>query len=87
MAYFSNGSEGMSFDVECLECFYGKDACPIAGVQMGYNYEACNNKVATNILNELIKNDGTCSMKKLIEQKEPHKKYDGEHKNLFEDGV
>jgi hypothetical protein len=26
-----------------------------------YNYDAVNNEVATNILNELIKQDGTCT--------------------------
>ena len=69
MAYFSNGSEGMCFDDECSDCKYGQDACPIAFVQGFYNYDACNNDVATKILDHLVKNDGKCSMKKLIIEK------------------
>ena len=64
MAYFSNGSEGAVFDQECAECKYGQEACPIALVQMTYNYDACNNDVATKILDDLVKKDGTCEMKK-----------------------
>lgn len=62
MAYFSNSSEGEVFDLQCSQCKYGNDACPIAAVQMAYNYEAVNNEVATKILNALVKNDGTCMM-------------------------
>lgn len=64
MAYFSNGSEGMVFDEECASCKYGTLSCPIALVQIMYNYDACNNKTATNILNTLVSNNGECSMKK-----------------------
>lgn len=62
MAYFSNGSEGMCFDEQCSKCKYGEFPCPIALVQMRYNYDAVNNEVATKILNDLVKNDGTCTM-------------------------
>jgi len=62
MAYFSNGTEGMAFDEQCSICKYGKDPCPIALVQMEYNYEACNNPTARKILDALVKDDGTCSM-------------------------
>ena len=62
MAYFSNGSEGMCFDDQCARCKYGQDPCPIALVQMEYNYEACNNETARKILDSLVSNDGTCSM-------------------------
>lgn len=62
MAYFSNGSEGMVFDDQCQKCKYGDKPCPIAAVQMLYNYDACNNEVATKILDTLVKPDGTCTM-------------------------
>ena len=62
MAYFSNGTEGMVFDEQCLVCKYGEDACPIAYVQQMFNYDACNNEVATKILDYLVKPDGTCMM-------------------------
>lgn len=66
MAYFANGSEEAVFDQECSNCKYGEDACPIALVQMTYNYDACNNKTARAILNDLVKDDGTCEMKKVF---------------------
>ena len=62
MAYFSNGSEGMCFDIQCMQCKYGDKPCPIALVQYIYNYDACNNEVASKILNELVKGGGTCTM-------------------------
>lgn len=62
MAYFSNGSEGACFDEQCSKCILGNKTCPIDYVQTMYNYEAVNNKVATEILNNLVKNDGTCKM-------------------------
>ena len=73
MAYFSNGSEGEVFDVECIECPLGETGCPVAGVQMSYNYKACNNPVAREILNDLVtqKRNGEyvgCQLKPLIEE-------------------
>ena len=62
MAYFSNGSEGMCFDDQCQRCKYGQAPCPIALVQISYNYDAVNNEVATKILDALVKGDGTCVM-------------------------
>ena len=62
MAYFSNGNEGMCFEEQCTKCKYGDVYCPIASVQMMYNYDAVNNKTATAILAELVENDGTCTM-------------------------
>jgi hypothetical protein len=62
MAYFSNGTEGMCFDEQCSRCKYGEQPCPIAFVQMNYNYDACNNRVASAILNALVKNNGVCEM-------------------------
>ncbi len=62
MAYFSNGSEGMLFDEQCLQCKYGENYCPIAYVQVQFNYEACNNKTARAILDHLVNNNGDCAM-------------------------
>ena len=62
MAYFSNGTEGMVFDEQCSRCKYGQEPCPIALVQMSYNYDACNNPTARKILDTLVKDDGTCEM-------------------------
>ena len=68
MAYFSNGSEGSCFDEQCLECKYGDMPCPIAWVQGYYNSDACNNETARAILDELVKQDGTCMMFKMAEK-------------------
>jgi len=66
MAYFSNGTEGEVFDEQCEKCKYGKKACPVAWVQIEYNYNAVNNKTATKILNHLVKDNGECSMWKMF---------------------
>jgi hypothetical protein len=64
MAYFSNGSEGSVFDDQCSRCKFGQSPCPIAYVQMTYNYDQHKDKsgTATNILNDLVENDGTCKI-------------------------
>lgn len=62
MAYFANGTEGTVFDHQCSLCKYGDKNCPIAFVQQMYNYDACNNEVARKILDELVRDDGTCAM-------------------------
>ena len=68
MAHFANSSEGMAFDEECSTCKYSQDPCPIACMQLAYNYEACNNKTARKILDGLVKNDGKCAMKAFMQQ-------------------
>lgn len=62
MAYFSNSSDGDLFYNQCSICKYGEEQCPIAFVQLTYNYDQCNNEVASNILSALVSNDGTCQM-------------------------
>ena len=64
MAFFSNSSQGECFANQCDKCKYGQSFCPIAYIQTTYNYDAVNNKIATSILNDLVKNDGTCEMYK-----------------------
>lgn len=68
MAYFSNGSEGMCFDDQCSDCKYGEMPCPIALVQQFYNYDAVGNEVATKILDNLVRQDGTCVMKEMMDK-------------------
>lgn len=65
MAYFSNSSDGSAFDDQCAMCKYGMRACPIALVQLMYNYDACDNETATKILSALVQDDGTCAMLEL----------------------
>ena len=67
MAYFSNSTEGEVFDLQCSKCKYGEEPCPIAFVQNIYNYDACNNKTAREILDALVMDDGTCVMYMVFE--------------------
>lgn len=64
MAYFSNGSEGMVLDDQCAKCKVGQKPCPIALVQVVYNYDQLNDEsgTATKILDTLIRPDGTCTV-------------------------
>jgi hypothetical protein len=64
MAYFSNGTEGSVFEYQCSICKYGEEPCPIALVQMEFNYEACNNPTARKILDSLVEDNGGCAMYK-----------------------
>lgn len=70
MAYFSNGSEGMVFDAQCAKCKFGDKPCPIAAIQMIYNYDQLNDKTGTarKIMNELVKDDGTCTVYEMAKQ-------------------
>lgn len=63
MAYFSNSSED-TLSEQCSKCKYGQDACPIFAIQINYNYDQHNDKsgTATKIMNELVKQDGTCAV-------------------------
>lgn len=67
MACFSNGTEGMCFENQCAKCKYGEQPCPIAWVQIEFNYEACNNPTARKILDHLVREDGSCSMYEMAE--------------------
>ena len=84
MAYFSNGSEGEVFDAQCLKCKYGEDTCPIAWVQITYNYDACNNETATNILDHLVRQDGTCTMYEMAKEDLAKPFVDPNQLNLFQ---
>jgi hypothetical protein len=69
MAYYSNGSEGDAFAVQCTKCKYGSGPCPIALAQMNYNYEQHKDESGTcgRLLNDLVNQDGTCTMWKTFQ--------------------
>lgn len=67
MAYFSNGTEGDVFTAQCGICKYGQEPCPIALIQMTYNYDQIGNDLARKIINDLVEEDGTCTMFKTFE--------------------
>ena len=62
MAYFSNGSEGEVFDNQCAKCKYGMHPCPVAAMQLLWNYDQVGNKLAEQIMDNFVKKDGTCTM-------------------------
>jgi len=64
MAYFSNGSEADILANQCCNCILGKQRilCPILKAQLDFNYDAVNNKVATEILNILVEKETGCQM-------------------------
>lgn len=64
MAYFSNGSEGIVFDDQCAKCKFGKSPCPIAFVQIEYNYAQLSDTTGTTrkILDHLVSATGECAV-------------------------
>ena len=70
MAYFSNGSEGSYFDNQCDECIHEdpEAGCPIALVQMYFNYDQCSEGKLREAMTMLVGEDGKCKMKPLIEK-------------------
>lgn len=70
MAYFSNGCEGGGFDDQCAKCKYGKSPCPIALIQIEYNYDQLKDTTGTarKIMDTLIKQDGTCAVFEMAKQ-------------------
>jgi hypothetical protein len=70
MAYFSNGSEGSCFDLQCSICKYGMDPCPIAFAQMEFNYDQLRDTTGTarKILNSLVDDGGNCAMFKAFKK-------------------
>jgi len=83
MAYFANGTEGECFDEQCSKCIFGEKPCPISAVQMNFNYDAAGNKTATEILDMLVKNDGTCTMFETFEKELAIPEYVTKQQNLF----
>jgi hypothetical protein len=65
----------MVLDNQCSQCVLGENACPVYLVQSVYNYDACNDKVASEILNYLIRQDKKtfeylgCAMFELLDKK------------------
>ena len=72
MAYFSNGSEGMVFDDECMDCPAAFKTCPVSLVQSLYNYDQVGNDTASRILDHLVtQQDGKyigCQMKRVMDE-------------------
>ena len=69
MVYFSNSGEGMWLDEQCCECIHEDETalCPIAEIQLMYNYDQVGNELAEKIMDKLISKGG-CRMKPMIEK-------------------
>ncbi len=70
MAYFPNSSSGMEFDETCCECIHEdpEAGCPVALVQMSFNYDQTDNKKLAEALTMLINEKGECQMKPHIDK-------------------
>ena len=66
MAYFANGTEGFVFEHECGSCRLGQLPCPVAWVQLEYNYKQIDNPTLRDAIRSLVSDDGTCQMKACI---------------------
>lgn len=65
MAYFSNGTDGMAFDSQCGKCKYGMKPCPVAAMQLLWNYDQIGNELAEKIMDNFVKEDGSCEVFKM----------------------
>jgi hypothetical protein len=66
MAYFSNGSAGEIFDNQCDECPLGQGPCPIASVQLMYNYDQLSDgqEKLREAMTILVDDEGICQTRK-----------------------
>ena len=66
MAYFSNGSEGMILDEQCMSCVFGEEACPIALAHAVFNYDQCRNDKLRKCLTMLVNDKGICVFREMM---------------------
>jgi hypothetical protein len=66
MAYFSNSTAGDAFDAQCGACPLGagtgEHGCPVALVQLMFNYDQVGNDVAEKILGILVSDKTLCAV-------------------------
>lgn len=70
MAYFPNGTSAEILDNQCACCVLGEAACPVAGVQLFYNYDQLrdgqeNLRLA---LRMLVNDEGRCQVFALLRE-------------------
>ena len=71
MAYFPNGTAGMTLDEQCCECIHGlkdDEMCPVYFVQASFNYDQIGNEPMERLLNYLVGKEGVCQMKQTLER-------------------
>ena len=60
----------MDFDATCCECIHEdpEAGCPVALVQMSFNYDQTDNKKLAEALTMLVNEKGECQMKPYIDR-------------------
>jgi hypothetical protein len=68
MAYFPNGSAGAVLEAQCADCPLGNGPCPVAGIQMLYNYDQLNDgqENLKDAMSLLVNEKGVCEVRKQI---------------------
>lgn len=70
MAYFPNGASAQIFEDQCTLCVMGEAACPVALVQLYYNYEqlAEGQEKLRAALRSLVTDEGACQVFALLRE-------------------
>ena len=71
MAYFPNGTAGDILIEQCDNCLHGMNdsvLCPIANVQIFFNYDQIDNEHLSKCLSALVRDDGVCLMRSAMLQ-------------------
>lgn len=71
MAYFANGTEGGILDEQCHNCLHGLNddvLCPVALVQVTYNYAQLHQPDLQTALIMLVDEHGACQMRRALER-------------------
>ena len=68
MAYFPNGCAGEILDNQCADCPLGDGPCPVALVQMTFNYDqvADGQEKLREAMSYLVDDKGICEVRKQI---------------------
>lgn len=71
MAYFSNGTDGMTLEAQCQNCPVGQDPdapCPVLLQSLMFNYEQCKDgqEKLRECMNLTIDEDGKCKMRDVM---------------------
>lgn len=68
MAYFSNGCEGETLEIQCRHCPLGDGPCPVQFVQMQYNYVQLDEgqEKLQEAMTALVDDDGICQVRKQL---------------------
>lgn len=68
MAYFPNSSAGEVLDSQCAQCPLGDGPCPVASVQLLYNYDQLEDgqEKLQSALTTLVDEAGICQVRRQL---------------------